>query len=41
MILKIDTEKNTFYVASPIHNKSTFDKGSWNLLPINLDRWIT
>jgi len=27
MSLKIDIEKNT-YVDSPVHNKSTFDKGS-------------
>ena len=40
MSLKIDIEKNT-YVDSPVHNKSTFDKGSWNLLPIKLDRWMT
>ena len=38
MILKTDIKKNTFFIASTVHNKSTFDEDSWNLLPIKLDR---
>jgi hypothetical protein len=41
MILKIDIEKSTFFVASTVHNKGTFDEDSWNLLPIKLDRQMT